>query len=151
MDCPGFALQPAVGAKPSTLPNYRTSPDGGAARLSFMLGKMIAVHEGRNMQASHPTDDTTQRTLNRAGRVSPVPGKATAMRPLNLLLVEDSEDDAELVLLELRRGGYLADYLRVDVPEEMRAALAARKWDLVIADYVMPRFSGPAALKLLQE
>jgi PAS domain S-box-containing protein len=113
--------------------------------------EMIAVNEGRNMQASPPTDDATQRTLNRAGRVSPAHGKATAMRPLNLLLVEDSEDDAELVLLELRRGGYAADYLRVDIPEDMRAALAARKWDLVIADYVMPRFSGPAALKLLQE
>ncbi|HWN96153.1 MAG TPA: ATP-binding protein [Methylomirabilota bacterium] len=73
------------------------------------------------------------------------------MRNLNLLLVEDSEDDADLMLLELRRGGYRADYVRVDNAEDMLAALQQRKWDLVISDYVMPQFSGPAAMKLLQD
>lgn len=73
------------------------------------------------------------------------------MRTLNLLLVEDSEDDAELMLIELRRGGYRPDFVRVDHAEAMNAALQARKWDLVISDYVMPQFSGPAAMKLLQE
>jgi PAS domain S-box-containing protein len=73
------------------------------------------------------------------------------MRTLNLLLVEDSEDDADLMLLELRRGDYVADYVRVDNAEAMRAALQERKWDLVISDYVMPQFSGPAAMKLLQD
>src|ERR1051325_2549929 len=73
------------------------------------------------------------------------------MRTLNLLLVEDSEDDADLMLLELRRGDYIADYVRVDNAEAMQAALQQRKWDLVISDYVMPQFSGPAAMKLLQE
>src|ERR1051325_2652563 len=73
------------------------------------------------------------------------------MRTLNLLLVEDSEDDADLMLLELRRGDYVADYVRVDNAEAMRAALQERKWDLIISDYVMPQFSGPAAMKLLQD
>jgi PAS domain S-box-containing protein len=73
------------------------------------------------------------------------------MRTLNLLLVEDSEDDAELMLIELRRGGYRPDFVRVDNPEAMNAALRERKWDLIISDYVMPQFSGPAAMKLLQE
>lgn len=73
------------------------------------------------------------------------------MRNLNLLLVEDSEDDAELMLLELRRGGYRTEYVRVDNAEAMDAALRQRNWDLVISDYVMPQFSGPAAMKLLQE
>jgi PAS domain S-box-containing protein len=68
-----------------------------------------------------------------------------------LLLVEDSEDDAELVLLELRRGGYDASCSRVENAEDMRAELGRRKWDLVIADYVMPRFSGPAAMHLLHD
>jgi PAS domain S-box-containing protein len=77
--------------------------------------------------------------------------KARRVKPLRLLLVEDSEDDAELVLLELRRGGYDATFTRVDNAEDMRAALDGKKWDLVIADYVMPRFSGPAALHILQE
>jgi PAS domain S-box-containing protein len=73
------------------------------------------------------------------------------MRTLNLLLVEDSEDDADLMLLELRRGGYQPDYVRVDNAEAMREALQSRKWDLVISDYVMPQFSGPAAMKLLHD
>jgi len=78
------------------------------------------------------------------------PGEKThRVRPLSLLLVEDSEDDAELVLLELRRGGYDVSSSRVENAEDMRAALGRRKWDLVIADYVMPRFSGPAAMHLL--
>ncbi|HTD65656.1 MAG TPA: response regulator, partial [Candidatus Limnocylindria bacterium] len=73
------------------------------------------------------------------------------MQTLRLLLVEDSEDDAELMLLELRRGGYRPDYVRVENDEDMRAALAQGKWDVIISDYVMPRFSGPAALKTLHE
>lgn len=73
------------------------------------------------------------------------------MRTLNLLLVEDSEDDAELMLIELRRGGYQPAYLRVENSDDMRAALKGRDWDIIISDYVMPQFSGPAALKLLHE
>src|ERR1044071_1127103 len=72
------------------------------------------------------------------------------MRPLKLLLVEDSEDDAELLLLELRRGGYAPDFVRVDNPEDMCAALEQRDWELIISDYVMPRFSGPAVLSLMR-
>jgi PAS domain S-box-containing protein len=77
--------------------------------------------------------------------------KTRRVKPLSLLLVEDSEDDAELVLLELRRGGYDASCSRVENAEDMRAELGRRKWDLVIADYVMPRFSGPAAMHLLHD
>src|SRR6476660_698971 len=73
------------------------------------------------------------------------------MRKLNLLLVEDSEDDAELMLIELRRGGYTPYFIRVDNAEAMTAALADRTWDLIISDYVMPQFSGPAAMKLLHD
>ena len=73
------------------------------------------------------------------------------MRTLNLLLVEDSEDDADLMLLELRRGGYQPDFLRVENADGMREALQSRQWDLVISDYVMPQFSGPAAMKLLHD
>lgn len=73
------------------------------------------------------------------------------MQTLRLLLVEDSEDDTELMLLELRRGGYQADYLRVENGPDMRVALEQRPWDIIISDYVMPQFSGPAALKLLHE
>jgi diguanylate cyclase (GGDEF)-like protein/PAS domain S-box-containing protein len=71
--------------------------------------------------------------------------------PLRVLIVEDSKDDAELLLAELRRGGYDPTYERVQTAEAMSAALADRLWDIVMADFSLPHFSGPAALKLLQD
>lgn len=71
--------------------------------------------------------------------------------PLRVLMVEDSGDDAELLLLELERGGYDPVHERVDSQEAMAAALEGRSWDVVISDYVMPQFSGLAALALLKE
>src|SRR5512140_41237 len=65
---------------------------------------------------------------------------------LNVLIVEDSEDDALLVVSGLRRGGYDPRWERVDSAEDMREALARRTWDLVISDYLMPQFDGFAAL-----
>jgi signal transduction histidine kinase len=69
---------------------------------------------------------------------------------LRVLLIEDSEDDADLLKIALRRGGYEIDCRRVHTPEDMQAALQQREWDIVISDYVMPRFNGIDALKLLQ-
>jgi PAS domain S-box-containing protein len=71
-------------------------------------------------------------------------------KTIRCLLVEDSEDDALLVLRELRDGGYTVTHERVDTPEAMRAALDRQPWDIVIADHKMPRFSGLAALELLK-
>lgn len=69
---------------------------------------------------------------------------------LRVLIVEDSEDDALLNLRELRRGGYSVDYVRVDTSTAMKTALDEQTWDIVIADYTLPAFSAPEALKLLQ-
>jgi two-component system, cell cycle sensor histidine kinase and response regulator CckA len=74
------------------------------------------------------------------------------MNPLlHILIVEDSEDDLLLLLRELRRGGYKLDYVRVETAAEMQAALDRQPWDIVIADYTLPRFSAPEALELLQK
>ncbi len=75
----------------------------------------------------------------------------SATGPLRLLLVEDSEDDAVLLVQTLRRAGYEITHRRVDTPEEMRTALDQGPWDLVLADYFLPRFSGLAALEILRE
>jgi two-component system, cell cycle sensor histidine kinase and response regulator CckA len=72
------------------------------------------------------------------------------MTQLRILIVEDSEDDLLLLLRELRRGDYTLDYARVETAVEMQAALDRQAWDIVIADYTLPRFSAPAALELLQ-
>jgi signal transduction histidine kinase len=70
--------------------------------------------------------------------------------PLRVLIAEDSEDDARLLLRELERAGYQPTYERVDTPAAMASALDGHAWDLVIGDYSMPAFSGPAALALLR-
>lgn len=68
---------------------------------------------------------------------------------LRVLVVEDNERDAALLLRELRRGGYEIDHLRVETAETMIAALVERRWDLIVSDYAMPRFSARGALDVL--
>ena len=71
---------------------------------------------------------------------------------LRVLLVEDSEDDAELLVIALERGGYQVIYRRVDNRIEMQNALEeSQLWDIVLADYSMPQFSAIAALELLKK
>jgi PAS domain S-box-containing protein len=72
-------------------------------------------------------------------------------RSLRLLLVEDSTDDAELLVHTLRHGGYDIRHERVQTADEMRRALQTAEWDLVISDYSLPTFSGPEALQVLLE
>jgi PAS domain S-box-containing protein len=67
---------------------------------------------------------------------------------LRVLIVEDSEDDTLLLLQALGRGPWEVVHERVDTPEAMSAAFDKKTWDLIIADYSMPLFSGPAALEL---
>jgi two-component system, NarL family, sensor histidine kinase UhpB len=69
---------------------------------------------------------------------------------LRVLFVEDSENDALLLLRTLRKGGYDPTWERVDTPADMEAALDGRSWDLVISDHSMPAFSSSAALGLLR-
>ena len=70
--------------------------------------------------------------------------------PLRVLIVEDSQDDAVLLLWELRRGGYEIIPERVESPEGMNAALDRAEWDVVLSDYSMPRFSALGALAVLK-
>ena len=72
-------------------------------------------------------------------------------KPLRVLIVEDSEDDAALLERELRRGGYEPTTKRVETAKAMSAELKRQEWDIVISDYVLPSFSGPEALNLLKE
>src|ERR1035437_5842956 len=71
--------------------------------------------------------------------------------PLRVLLIEDCAADAELLLAELRRGGYEPTWERVDTAAALRAALQRQPWDVITCDWIMPQFSAPAALKLIQE
>jgi len=70
---------------------------------------------------------------------------------LRVLIIEDAQDDADLLALELRHGGYQVHYRRVDCAAGMRHALESSTFDVIIADYVMPGFSGLEALGILKE
>ena len=73
------------------------------------------------------------------------------MTPLRLLQVEDTDHDAALVQLALTRAGYDIVARRVDCADALRRELLGARWDLVIADYAMPRFSGKKALAVVRE
>lgn len=70
---------------------------------------------------------------------------------LRLLIIEDSEDDAVLLLYRFRQAGYHCISRRVDNAPDMRAALEQEPWDAVLSDHSMPQFSALGALRLLQE
>jgi two-component system sensor histidine kinase UhpB len=69
---------------------------------------------------------------------------------LKVLLVEDSPDDADLMVQELRQAGMNLAAHRTDSAAGMTEALTRQSWDLVISDYNLPGFSGTEALQLLR-
>lgn len=69
---------------------------------------------------------------------------------LRILIIEDSESDAFLLLRELRKGGYDVESERVETAESLRSALAEKTWDLVICDYSLPHLDAPRALEILK-
>jgi signal transduction histidine kinase len=71
--------------------------------------------------------------------------------PLHVLIVEDNPHDVTLLVRELVRGGFAPVYHRVETGPAMKTALTEQAWDLVIADYKMPTFSGPDALETLKQ
>ncbi len=72
-------------------------------------------------------------------------------KPLRILLVEDSERDAALILLYLRRGGYEPTLERVETRLQMKVKLDSADWDVIISDFNLPGFNAYASLKVLQE
>ena len=73
------------------------------------------------------------------------------MTPLRVLQVEDTEDDAALVAAALTRAGYHVFARRIDTADDLRRELEESEWDLVIADYTIPGFSGTKALSIVRE
>ncbi|HEV8384723.1 MAG TPA: ATP-binding protein [Candidatus Acidoferrales bacterium] len=72
-------------------------------------------------------------------------------KPLRVLIVEDHEIDAGLLLRAISRGGYEVAYEVVDSPAAMRDALERREWDVTTSDHAMPNFNAPEALALAKE
>ena len=69
---------------------------------------------------------------------------------IQVLIVEDSRNDAELIISELRLAGYNPEWHRVESEAEYISALHPGL-DLVISDFAMPDFNGLRALDLLRQ
>ncbi|PAW83168.1 MAG: hypothetical protein B9S33_14205 [Pedosphaera sp. Tous-C6FEB] len=71
-------------------------------------------------------------------------------KPLRVLVVEDSEFDAKMLIRLIDRGGYATAYERVQTADDMARALSKKQWDIVLSDYNLPGFNATLALQLLQ-
>jgi two-component system sensor histidine kinase UhpB len=72
------------------------------------------------------------------------------MKRLRLLQVEDSRDDADLVVAELASAGFVVAAECVETARDMALALDEGGWDLILSDYNLPAFSADAALGLVK-
>jgi len=75
----------------------------------------------------------------------------TAQNPLRVLLIEDAEVDAELVLHLLKRFGLSVISCRVETESQLRTALPEFRPSVILSDYELPGFNGQAALKVVRE
>src|SRR5215510_7098902 len=72
-------------------------------------------------------------------------------RPLELLVVEDSPDDYDLLVLLFRDSDFAVHAERVEEATGFREALGRQRWDLVISDHNLPRFGSAEAFTVLRE
>lgn len=70
---------------------------------------------------------------------------------LRVLFIEDSEDDALLLIRMLKKSGYAPVYERVETATAMGKALREEKWDIIFSDYKLPNFTGPEAIALYRK
>src|SRR6266545_3380266 len=73
-----------------------------------------------------------------------------AKKTLRILLIEDSDNDAQLLLREIRRFGYEVVYERVETSEDVHAKLRDKVWDVILCDYSLPHLDAPHALEILK-
>ena len=79
------------------------------------------------------------------------PAPSGVESPLRVLLVEDSTNDCELILRQLKRCGFAPRFRRVENESELRRALEQEPWDIIITDHNLPTFSGAEALDLIRD
>ncbi len=69
---------------------------------------------------------------------------------LRLIIVEDTPDDVVLILREIRKSGFKTEHLVVEMADDLAQALDQAPWDIIVADYVLPRFSGLEVIKIVK-
>ncbi len=76
---------------------------------------------------------------------------ASDKKTLSLLLVEDSQSDAELIIRMIKRSGFDLNVEQVQTKEEMSKALGNNNWDIILSDYNLPQFNALEALTVLHK
>jgi diguanylate cyclase (GGDEF)-like protein len=71
-------------------------------------------------------------------------------KQLRALIIDDSENDAELLRRALQRGGYEVVLERIETADSLNAAFDSQSWDIVFCDYSMPHFNGLEALRIVK-
>src|SRR5258707_14049312 len=82
----------------------------------------------------------------RAARRDVPAHRAMTGRRLRVLVIEDSPNDAELIVEQLASGGFEGVHERVQTAAALKAAVAHSPWGIGVSDYSMPSFTGPEAL-----
>jgi len=77
--------------------------------------------------------------------------KTSNPQSLRALIVDDSKNDALLIIRELKKGGYNPVYERVETAAAMKKALKEKQWNIILCDYKMPKFNAPSAISLLKK
>lgn len=72
-------------------------------------------------------------------------------RPLRVLIAEDTEDDALLLIRALKKAGYTPETVRIWNRERLSRELQSREWDIILSDYHMPGFGGEELIGMVRE
>src|SRR5690242_20284024 len=121
---------------------------GGSAEARVGSGG-VRVHPFDHPRAARTA--RYQTVVSRASATIQLPHENRVSVPIRVLILEDLEDDAILLVHELRRQGYAPTYRRVDTAVDMYSALAQEPWDIILADFSMPGFDTLQALELLHD
>jgi signal transduction histidine kinase len=78
-------------------------------------------------------------------------GENIMLKPLRVLIIEDSPEDVELLMRDVGKAGYQPDYRVVETPAQLKAALEEGDWQLILSDFRLPAFTGMDALKIVLE
>lgn len=108
----------------------------------------------RKLKSNHLTQNSQNVSVEgfAADLESSSPAKELPQKgELQVLIVEDSEDDALLIVDNLRKGGFNPHWQRVESAETMRQALSGGRWELILADHKLPSFTALEAFSIYRE
>jgi diguanylate cyclase (GGDEF)-like protein len=70
--------------------------------------------------------------------------------PLDLILIEDSMNDAELMVDALTAAGMISVVRRVETEQALQTAIDEKRPDAILSDWALPHFSGRQAMTIAQ-